>query len=133
MLVDAGRLYMLKVLTGQLAVETIRMGLYSNAVAWSRATLLTGLTELSNAGYARQDVTGWGTPTSLATGEGDVVANQVTFSNTSASAAVAKGFFYVTTTTNVFLGGDAFAADLTIPATIGTLGIYPELQDSTYP
>lgn len=133
MLVDAGRLYMLKVLTGQLAVETIKMGLYSNAVAWSRTTLLSGLTELANAGYARQTASGWGAPTTLASGEGDVVANQVTFSNTSVSPAVAKGFFYVTSTTNVFLGGDAFAADMTIPANIGTLGIFPELQDSTYP
>lgn len=109
------------------------MGLYTNAVSWTRATLLTGLTEAANAGYARQTTSGWGTPTTLGTGEGDTVAASVTFSNTSGSAVVCKGFFYVTSTTGVFLGGDAFAADLTIPATIGTLTVYPELQDSTYP
>lgn len=133
MLVDAGRLYMLKVLTGQTAPESIRIGLYTNAVSWSRSTLLTGLTEAAFSGYARRTIPGWGVPTTLAGGEGSTVANQETFSNTSGSAAVLKGFFYVTATTGVFLGGDAFTSDLTIPATIGTLGIFPELQDSTYP
>lgn len=131
MLTDAGRLYMLKVLTGQIAAETIRMGLYGGTPTWARTTVLADVGELTASGYARQNTSGWGAPVTLGTGNGSTVASQVVFSNTSAGAVVANGFFYVTGTSNVFLGGDAFAAPLTIPATIGTLSVFPELQDTT--
>lgn len=131
MLVDAGRIYMLKVLTGQTAVETIRMGLYTNAVSWSRATVFADLTEVAASGYARQNTAGWQVPTINGAGRGDTTASQVSFANTSGAAVVCKGFFYVTATTGTFLGGDAFSSDLTIPATIGTLSVFPQLQDDT--
>lgn len=133
MLVDAGRLYMLKIITGQIAVETVKMGLYTNTVAWSRATVFTDLTEVAASGYARQTTSAWQPPTLDASGNGDTTAGQVSFANTSGASVVVKGFFYLTGTTGVFLGGDAFAADLTIPPTIGTLSIFPEFKDNTLP
>lgn len=132
MITDAGKQYILKVLTGQLAVETIKMGLYVNTVAWSNTTNLAGMTEPTQTGYARQLTSGWGAPTIDGALNGDTTASAVTFSDTDATPIVAVGFFYVTSTTNVFLGGAPFAATLTIPATVGTLTVTPELQDNTY-
>lgn len=131
MLVDAGRIYALKVLTGQITPEAIKVGLYTNAVSWSRSTLFSDLAEVGASGYARQTTAGWQVPTIDASGNGDTSASQATFANTSAGAVTAVGFFYLTGTTGVFLGGDAFATPLVIPANIGTLSIFPQLRDNT--
>jgi len=130
MLVNAGDLYVLKVLTSQIAPEAIRMGLYTNDQVWVEGTVLADLTEVAVSGYARQTTAAWVNPVTLGNGRGSTIANQVVFANTSGAAVVAKGFFYVSATTGAFLGGDNFAAPLTIPATIGTLSIYPELQNN---
>lgn len=133
MLSAAGRLYLLKIATGQIPVETIKVGLYSNSVVWTKDTVLADLTELAQSGYARQTTGAWSIPAPNAGGDGVTTAAAVTFNNNSGAAVTATGFFYVTTTTGVFLGGDAFAAPLTIPATVGTLSVNPSIVDNTLP
>lgn len=133
MLVDAGRAFLLKVITGQISPEGFKMGLYTNTVSWTRSTLLAGLTEPTQSGYTRQDIPSWDAPTVLAGGEGSTVDDAVVFQDTDVTPIVAKGFFYVSASTGVFLGGDNFPAPLTIPASSGSLSIFPQLIDSTYP
>lgn len=134
MLVDAGRAYILKVATSQLTAKALNMGLYTNAVTWSRSTVLADLVEPSGGtGYVRQPTGPWQPPTVLAGGEGSTTAPSVGFTNTSASPVTVIGFFYISTDGSVFLGGDAFASPLTVPANTGTLNAFPQLIDTTYP
>jgi hypothetical protein len=130
---DAGKVWSLKVMTGQIAQETINMGVYTNTPTWSNATVIGNLTEPSGgSGYARQATAGWATPTLTGGDDGSTVATPVTFSNTSGSPIVAVGFFYLAATTAVLLGGDNFTSPLTIPATVGTLTVTPQFLDNTY-
>jgi len=133
MLTDGGRNYVARVVTQQLSALPLTMGLYTNSVSWQRGTLLTDLAEVIASGYGRQDCGPWQAPTILAGGEANTVAPSVAFHNTSPSPVIVVGFFYCTNDGAFFLGGDAFASPLTIPATTGVLNVFPSLTDTTYP
>jgi len=132
-LVDAGRNYVARITTQQLTPLTLTMGLYTNAVTWGRGTLLTDLAEVAVSGYGRQDTGPWQVPTVLAGGEASTTAPSVAFHNNAAAPVVVVGFFYTTSDGAFFLGGDAFASPLTIPASGGVLNVFPQIVDTTYP
>lgn len=117
MLTEAGRKYLLNVLRGTQAPEDYTFGLYTNTPTWSDATVFGDLTEPTETGYAPQPVPAstLGVP-SYAGGDAKSDADLVTITNGDVTAIVANGFYVKGATSGVFLGGDDFAAPVTISA-----------------
>lgn len=130
MLVDLGRADILSVLTGQHAVDTYDMGLFSNNHTLVEADTLSSLTEVSVSGYARQALVGWVPPTGPIAGIWTVQALNVTFKNTSGGDITVYGWFYIGVARGVFYGGGNFPIPLVLPNG-GTLIFEPNITDST--
>ncbi len=130
MLVDSGRSDVVSVLTSQLGVDTVNMGLYTNNHALAETDTIAAITEAANAGYARQLLSGWGAPVGPVGGVWDSIAANVTFSNSSGSPVTIYGFFFIGVTRGVFYGGGLFPTPLTLPAG-GTLIFSPSLNATT--
>lgn len=101
-----------KLVTNQLAnppFTTLKMGLFTTLAAITHAT--TTATVLANeaafTGYARQDVSGWGTPALTPDFHEVSFANAVTFNNSggSPSALITGWFLYDTAAAKVVAAG----------------------------
>lgn len=130
MLVDSGRSDLLACITGQLAVDTYQMGLYTNNYALLETDTFAALTECAVAGYARQNLSGWSAPTNIGGGVWDSIAGNATFLNTGGSAVTIYGFFYFGISRGIFYGGALLAAPLILPAG-GNLIFAPSWNDTT--
>ena len=132
MLVDDGREAILNMLVGNSAIETFDMGLYTSSSALVETDTYASIVEVGGGvGYARQALAGWGAPINIGGGVWDVIAGNVTFSNTSGSPITVYGFFFIGHTTSIFYGGDLIAGGpLTLPAG-GSLIFSPSWNDTT--
>lgn len=96
-----------------------KMGLSTYSGTIDHATLGSSLTsgEITTAGYARQSLTGWGTPTLDSLFRAVVFAAPVTFANTSGGATptIVSWFFIDPTSGDVLMAG-TFTSFFTIAA-----------------
>lgn len=116
MLTDAGRRQLLRAITGQAPVDDYVLLLFTNVVPIVAGTIISDLVEAAWSGYMRQTVRGWADPIGPIGGVWNTAALPVTFRNTSAVDATARGWAYVGGTSTVFYGGDLFTAPLLVPA-----------------
>ena len=130
MLVDLGRSDLLSVITGQLALDTYDIGLFTSSAAIVEGDTYASIVEASFGGYARVTTSGWLTPTGPVSGIWNSNASNVTFTNSSGSPATVYGFFFIGTSRGIFYGGDLFSSPIVIPAG-GSVVITPSWFDTT--
>jgi len=131
MWVNTGLIWALRIVTQQLVIEDVKIGLYTNAVAWNPATVFGDLVEPVESGYAQQLCSGWNSPIITGGNQGDVAGLNVTFTDSDVTDIVAIGFFYIGATTGTLLGGDQFVTPQTIPNSGGILLIQPQALDTS--
>jgi len=131
MWVNTGLLFALAVVTQQLAIENILMGLITNVYTFLPSTVLGDLTEPTQTGYARQVTNTWSAPIIVGGNEGETNAVNVTFTNTDVTDITAQGYFYITQSSLTLLGGANFVTPQTVLAGGGVLLVQPQGLDTS--
>lgn len=119
MLVDSGRILANGRFNGHAAQEILTFCLYTNAVTWTHATVLSSITEAAWTGYLRAQVGLSNWHTAAPDGSFNAVAPataSISFTNGSGGTVTANGFFVVGQSTGVLYGGAAFSPALSILA-----------------
>lgn len=131
--VDQGKPVGAQLLTGTGGLKPLQIGLYTVSITWTSATVYTDITEAAWLGYARITLSTWNPPFLNPSHQGDILADPAVFLNTSGSPVVAYGWFYAYSFSGELAGGDEFSSPQTIPATVGTLGLSPEVLFDALP
>lgn len=111
-----------------------KMGLSTTNITPDGATVLADLTagELAVAGYARQTLTGWATPTLTSDFHAYSEATAVTFLNTSgAPTGTIYTWFFVDTGNGKLICSGRFGTPFILPATTGTYTVKPFMQGTS--
>lgn len=118
---------------GNVPMTTLKMLLSEADITPDHATVAGDLTadEVSVSGYARQDVTGWGTPTLDGSFRAVAVAAAVTFLNTSgAPTGTIYTWGFIDTVANKLVMAGRFDLPFILPATTGSYTTTPFWRDT---
>jgi hypothetical protein len=133
MVVDDGKLVLVDAQTGHTAQESFEIGLYTNTITITNATVLGDLVEPTQAGYARQATGSFGASTINCMGQASAVPGApVTFTNNDGAVDImATGFFWYGVNSGKLIAATNFGATVVIAHGGGTQQFLPDFLGTT--
>lgn len=130
MLVNEGRIFEAKVMTAQLSVADVSMGLFVAAHTFVATDTLGSITVAVTAGLTLATAAGWSVPALQPDGRALSQAGTWTFTNGGGVSVTIYGVYYMANGGTVFLGGVAFGTPILL-APGQSLLLVPSLSDMT--